>query len=332
MLAEEAGVLADHEGGDPEGGLEALGLDLREHVLDAAGVGPVAHRGLPAVVDLDVAQLGEVGRDGLQVAADLRDGDAGAEAVPGAPALGHGADAQGGVVFLDARGEVVEQRVAVGRAEHGEFLQLPGLAGRDGDAGVEHDLQAVLLREDVELAQESFARREAGEHMVVGGGAGESHAVEAAAFGRIAELEGLAIGVEQVDGVAECADGARDHGEALAVERGFGRQRVGDVEQHDLADAHRVGAGVGERGPAGGAGPGGGEAQTGIDDGLAGHVDHMTGRGLAEEFEEGIAGRGGCGCEAAGEEEIVRRQRVCRMMGPRGMNESGCGRPRLVGA
>src|SRR3954452_7256338 len=96
---------------DPEGRLEALLADGLEDALHVAAEGlprfqPVAHRGLIAVVELDVLELRDILRDGGEIVHDVAGGDARSEAIPTAPAGGRVFEVKRRVIRVDSRGEL----------------------------------------------------------------------------------------------------------------------------------------------------------------------------------------------------------------------------------
>ncbi len=85
------GALLGNERRDPDGRLEAAIANLTEDRLHlatecAAGLQPIPHRRLIAIVDLDVAEARDVTRNDVEVVEHLLRGDLGPEAVPRTPA------------------------------------------------------------------------------------------------------------------------------------------------------------------------------------------------------------------------------------------------------
>src|ERR1035437_4973795 len=162
----------------PDGGLEALLADGLEHAPHVAAEGragfqPIAHGGLVAVVKLDVLELRRILDDGRQIVHHVFGGDAGAEAIPTAPAGGRSLEAQRRMVPVDALGEPGEQRGPIAPAGEGELFEVPGFAGLEREAfGIEHDFDRFLAQE--EAAAEAMATGEAEQHGVAAG-RGERH-------------------------------------------------------------------------------------------------------------------------------------------------------------
>src|SRR5215213_4888201 len=116
MLRKNMRLLLGDKGRNPNGGLESTRANLLQHALHVstkcrAGLKPVAHRRLVAVVDLHVTQAGCVLRDEVEIVEDLLRGDARAEAIPGAPARrrpSRRSKAQGRMVGEEVCDEMIE--------------------------------------------------------------------------------------------------------------------------------------------------------------------------------------------------------------------------------
>ena len=250
MLLEDVATGFGDERRHPDGGLEALLADGLQHFLHAAAEGasgfqPVAHGGLVAIVELHVLELRRVFGDGGEVVHHVLGGDARAEAIPTAPAGGRRGELQGRMIHGDAAGELVEQLGAIGAGGEEELLEIPGFAGSEREAfGIEHDLDG--FRPQVETAVESPAACET-EQLRFAAGRGEGHhAGDDARVGGLRDLVVAELVVADVDRLAECAGGLREHLETFAVERGGVGQIVRDPEERDFGDVDRRLAGVGE--------------------------------------------------------------------------------------
>src|SRR6266700_465370 len=91
MLLEDVRLFFGDEGRHPDGWFKAARPNLLQHTLHVptegrAGLQPVAHRRLIAVVDRNVLKARRVFRDEVQIVEHLLRGDPRPETIPGAPA------------------------------------------------------------------------------------------------------------------------------------------------------------------------------------------------------------------------------------------------------
>ena len=250
MLLEDVAAGLGDERGHPDGGLEALLADRLQHALHVAaeglaGLQPVAHGRLVAVVELDVFELRRVLDDGGEIVHHVLAGDARAETIPAAPAGGRSLEAQRRMVLVDPVGQPGEQCGAIGSAGEGELFEIPGFAGSEREAlGIEHHFDGFRTQE--EAAVEAVATGEGEQHGLATGRSQRHHAGDHPGIGRLRDLVMLQLVVGEIDRLAERARGLREHLEAFAVQRGVLRQIVRDAEERDLLDVHGRLARVGE--------------------------------------------------------------------------------------
>src|SRR5437867_566072 len=104
MLLEDVRFLFCDKRRNPHRRFESTRANLFENGLDistesGSGFQPVAHSRLITIVDLNVFEAGHILRDEVEIIENLLCGDAGTEAIPGAPSGRRGLATQGWMIL-----------------------------------------------------------------------------------------------------------------------------------------------------------------------------------------------------------------------------------------
>src|SRR5215469_7048595 len=133
MLLENLGLAFGDERRYPDRRLETAFADGAQHVANIAserraGLEPIPHGRLVAVIDLDVFQLGNGFRNHVEVVEHLLGGDPRPKAIPGAPSGRNWPHQALGVMGGNPLPDCRKRSAAIAISDH-KFLKFPSLAG-----------------------------------------------------------------------------------------------------------------------------------------------------------------------------------------------------------